>query len=44
MFPQQFVNARLEVEAKRAVTLAPTRPCSGARRGTFAYVVKPTTR
>ena len=42
LFPNQFVNARLLVDTKtRRRCSSRPRPCSGARRRTFVYVVKP---
>jgi membrane fusion protein, multidrug efflux system len=40
LFPNQFVNARLLVEEKRAVTLVPTAAVQRNSQATYAYVVK----
>ncbi len=40
LFPNQFINARLLVDTKRAVTLVPTAAVQrGAEQSTFVYVV-----
>jgi multidrug efflux system membrane fusion protein len=41
LFPNQFVNARLLVEEKRGVTLAPTAVVQRNPQMTYVYVVKP---
>ncbi|HEV2495853.1 MAG TPA: efflux RND transporter periplasmic adaptor subunit [Terriglobia bacterium] len=41
LFPEQFVNARLLVEEKRGVTLAPSAAVQRNSQMTYAYVVKP---
>lgn len=41
LFPNQFVNARLLVEEKRAVTLVPTAAIQRNSQMTYVYVVKP---
>lgn len=41
LFPDQFVNARLLVEEKRGVTLAPSAAAQRSPQGTYVYVVKP---
>jgi multidrug efflux system membrane fusion protein len=41
LFPNQFVNARLLVEEKRGVTLAPTAAIQRNSQSTYVYVVKP---
>lgn len=41
LFPNQFVNARLLVEEKKGVTLAPTAAIQRNSQMTYAYVVKP---
>lgn len=41
LFPNQFVNARLLVEEKRGVTLAPTAAVQRNSQATYVYVVKP---
>jgi membrane fusion protein, multidrug efflux system len=41
LFPNQFINARLLVEEKRGVTLAPTAAIQRNSQTTYAYVVKP---
>lgn len=41
LFPNQFVNARLLVEEKRGVTLAPTAAIQRNSDMTYVYVVKP---
>jgi multidrug efflux system membrane fusion protein len=40
LFPNQFVNARLLVEEKRAVTLVPTAAVQRNSEATYAYIVK----
>jgi multidrug efflux system membrane fusion protein len=40
LFPNQFVNARLLVEEKRAVTLVPTAAVQRNSQATYAYVVR----
>jgi len=39
LFPNQFVNARLLVEEKRGVTLAPTAAVQRSAQATYVYVV-----
>lgn len=41
LFPNQFVNARLLVEEKRGVTLAPSAVIQRGSQSTYVYVVKP---
>jgi multidrug efflux system membrane fusion protein len=41
LFPNQFVNARLLVEEKHAVTLAPSAVIQRGSQTTYVYVVKP---
>ena len=41
LFPNQFVNARLLVQEKRGVTLAPTAAVQRNSQATYVYVVKP---
>jgi membrane fusion protein, multidrug efflux system len=41
LFPNQFINARLLVEEKRGVTLAPTAAIQRNSQSTYVYVVKP---
>jgi membrane fusion protein, multidrug efflux system len=41
LFPNQFVNARLLVEMKHGVTLAPTAAVQRNSQMTYVYVVKP---
>jgi len=41
LFPNQFVNARLQVEMKREVTLVPDAAIQRTSQNTFVYVVKP---
>lgn len=41
LFPNQFVNARLLVEVKRGVTLAPSAAVQRNSQVTYVYVVKP---
>jgi multidrug efflux system membrane fusion protein len=41
LFPNQFVNARLLVEEKRAVTLLPTAAIQRNSQTTYVWVVKP---
>ncbi|MDR2220560.1 MAG: MdtA/MuxA family multidrug efflux RND transporter periplasmic adaptor subunit [Methylobacillus sp.] len=40
LFPNQFVNARLNVETQHDVTLMPTAAIQRGTKGTFAYVIK----
>jgi membrane fusion protein, multidrug efflux system len=40
LFPNQFVNARLLLEVKRAMTLVPSAAVQRGAKGTFVYVVK----
>jgi multidrug efflux system membrane fusion protein len=40
LFPNQFVNARLLLEVKHAVTLVPSAAVQRGAKGTFVYVVK----
>jgi membrane fusion protein, multidrug efflux system len=41
LFPNQFVNARLQVDTKRGVTLVPDAAIQRTSQNTFVYVVKP---
>jgi len=41
LFPNQFVNARLQVEVKRGVTLVPTAVVQRNSQTTYVYLVKP---
>jgi multidrug efflux system membrane fusion protein len=41
LFPNQFVNARLQLETKRGVTLVPDAAIQRTSQNTFVYVVKP---
>jgi multidrug efflux system membrane fusion protein len=41
LFPNQFVNVRLQVEVQHAVTIVPDAAIQRASRRTFVYVVKP---
>ena len=41
LFPNEFVNARLLVQVKRGVTLAPAAAIQRNAQSTYAYVVKP---
>ena len=41
LFPNQFVNARLQVEMKRGVTLVPDAAIQRTSQKTFVYVVQP---
>jgi multidrug efflux system membrane fusion protein len=41
LFPNQFVNAKLLVEEKRGVILAPTAAIQRNNQSTYVYVVKP---
>jgi multidrug efflux system membrane fusion protein len=41
LFPNQFVNARLRVETRRGVALAPVSAIQRGTQGTFVYVVGP---
>jgi membrane fusion protein, multidrug efflux system len=41
LFPNQFVNARLQVEMKREVALVPDTAIQRTSQNTFVYVVKP---
>lgn len=41
LFPNQFVNARLLLQVKRGVTLAPTAAIQRNNQTTYLYVVKP---
>ena len=41
LFPNQFVNARLQVDTKRGVTLVPDAAVQRTSQNTFVYVVKP---
>jgi len=43
LFPNQFVNARLLVEEKHGVTLAPSAVIQRGSTSTYVYVVKPDT-
>jgi multidrug efflux system membrane fusion protein len=40
LFPNQFVNARLLLDTRRGVTLAPSAAIQRGSQGTFVYVVK----
>lgn len=40
LFPNQFVNARLLVDVKRAATIVPSASIQRGPKGTFVYVVK----
>ena len=40
LFPNQFVNARLELEVRQGATLVPDTAVQRGTRGTFVYVVK----
>jgi multidrug efflux system membrane fusion protein len=40
LFPNQFVNARLELDVRRSVTLVPEVALQRGTQGTFVYVVK----
>jgi multidrug efflux system membrane fusion protein len=41
LFPNQFVNARLLLEMKKAALLVPSSAIQRGQRGTFVYVVNP---
>jgi multidrug efflux system membrane fusion protein len=41
LFPNQFVNARLQLETKRGVTLVPDAAIQRTSQKTFVYVVQP---
>src|SRR5262249_2397058 len=41
LFPNQFSNARLELDVQRGVTLIPSAAVKRGTQGTFVYVVKP---
>ena len=41
LFPNQFVNARLELDVQRGATLIPSAAVKRGTQGTFVYVVKP---
>ena len=41
LFPNQFVNARLELEVHRGATLIPEAAVQRGTQGTFVWVVKP---
>ena len=41
LFPNQFVNARLELDVQRDATLVPAAAVQRGTQGTFVYVVKP---
>lgn len=41
LFPNQFVNARLELDVRHGVTLIPAAALQRGTQGTFVYVVKP---
>jgi multidrug efflux system membrane fusion protein len=41
LFPNQFVNARLQLDMKRGATVAPAVAIQRSPRGPFVYVVKP---
>ena len=41
LFPNQFVNARLQLDVKHGATVVPTAAIQRSPRGPFVYVVKP---
>jgi membrane fusion protein, multidrug efflux system len=41
LFPNQFVNARLLLDVRRAATVVPTTAIQRSAKGPFVYVVKP---
>jgi len=41
LFPNQFVNARLQVDTRRGVTLVPDAAIQRTSQNTFVYVVQP---
>jgi multidrug efflux pump subunit AcrA (membrane-fusion protein) len=41
LFPNQFVNARLQLDMKRGATVVPAAAIQRSPRGPFVYVVKP---
>jgi multidrug efflux system membrane fusion protein len=41
LFPNQFVNARLQLDVKRGTTVVPSVAIQRSPRGPFVYVVKP---
>lgn len=41
LFPNQFVNARLLLETRRGVTMAPTAAIQRSPQGAFVYLVQP---
>ena len=41
LFPNQFVNARLQLDVKHGATVVPTVAIQRSSRGPFVYVVKP---
>jgi multidrug efflux system membrane fusion protein len=41
LFPNQFVNARLELDVRKDATLVPEAAVQRGTQGTFVYVVKP---
>jgi multidrug efflux system membrane fusion protein len=41
LFPNQFVNARLQVDVQRGVILIPTAAIQRNTQGAFVYVIKP---
>ena len=41
LFPNQFVNARLQLDVQRGVTLVPTAAVQRGVEGPFVYIVKP---
>ncbi len=41
LFPNQFVNVKLELEVKRDATLVPTTALQRAAQGAYVYMVKP---
>lgn len=43
LFPNQFVNARLQVDTLRNVTIIPSAAIQRSPQGSFVYVVKPDT-
>jgi multidrug efflux system membrane fusion protein len=40
LFPNQFVNARLQLDVKRGATVVPSAAIQRSPRGPFVYVVK----
>jgi membrane fusion protein, multidrug efflux system len=41
LFPNQFVNARLQLDVMRGATVVPSAAVQRGRQGAFVYVVKP---